>query len=81
MVEGAMTDDFWDAFGNGCIVRFDKDDRYRGIAVMPQGHYIANFNKVINVGFGDARQARQKLDEVKGRVFGDAAKSKSFTRR
>ncbi len=76
MVEGAMTDDFWDAFGNGCIVRFDKDDpRYRGIAVMPQGHYIANFNKVINVGFGEVRrQARQKLDEVKGRVFGDAAK-------
>ncbi|HHU30457.1 MAG TPA: hypothetical protein GXZ53_07225 [Firmicutes bacterium] len=80
MVEGAMTDDFWDAFGNGCIVRFDKDDpRYRGIAVMPQGHYIANFNKVINVGFGEVRrQARQKLDEVKGRVFGDAAKKQVF---
>lgn len=80
MVEGAMTDDFWDAFGNGCIVRFDKDDpRYRGIAVMPQGHYIANFNKVINVGFGEVhRQARQKLDEIKVRVFGDAAKKQVF---
>jgi len=80
MVEGAMTEDFWQAFGNGCIVRAGKNDPiYFGLAGLPQGHYVANFDKVINVGFAAVRrEAMAKLEEVKGRVFGDLAKKHLF---
>ena len=80
MVEGALCDDFWEAAGNGCILRAGKNDPgYFGVSGMPQGHYIANFDKVINVGFGVVRQqAREKLESMKGKVFGNAAKSYAF---
>lgn len=80
MVEGALSDDFWQAAGNGCILRAGKNDPgYFGVAGMPQGHYIANYNKVINVGYGVVRQqAVEKLESLKGKVFGDAASSYAF---
>ena len=80
MVEGAVTDDFWETCGNGSVLGFSKyDPEYRGVSGAPQGHYIANFNKAINVGFGEVkRQARAKLDENRGRIYGDGAKSHVF---
>ncbi|MBR6312251.1 MAG: hypothetical protein IKR51_04675, partial [Oscillospiraceae bacterium] len=43
------------------------------------GHYIANFNKVVNVGFGEVRsQILEKLEAMKGKVFGDSAKKHIF---
>ena len=80
MIEGAITDDMWAAAGNGCILRGDKDDPfYRGVALMPQGHYIANFRKVVDTGFGAVRrQVTDKLQALKGKVFGNSAKAFMF---
>jgi formate C-acetyltransferase len=81
MVEGAMTDDLWDAFGNGCIL--NGPNKYApgffGVSGMPQGHYIAGFGKVVNVGFGQVRrEVQEKLDAQRGKVFGDSAGSHLF---
>jgi pyruvate formate-lyase/glycerol dehydratase family glycyl radical enzyme len=81
MVEGAMTPDFWDAFGNGCILNgMQIGNRVMtSVSGMPQGHYIANFDKVVNVGFGAVRrEALEKIEAQRGKVFGDKAKSHMF---
>lgn len=81
MVEGAMTPDFWDAFGNGCILNSAAMGRHSSYSVsgMPQGHYVANFDKVVNVGFGAVRkEALEKIEKQKGKVFGDKARSYVF---
>lgn len=79
MVEGALTDDFWDAQGNGCILNGSNNPIFFGVSGLPQGHYIANFNRVVNVGFGDVRrQALEKIEAQKGKVFSNAAKSHVF---
>jgi len=79
MVEGALTPDFWDAMGNGCILNGSNNPAFVGVSGLPQGHYIANFNKVVNTGFGEVRrQALEKIEERKGKVFGTAAKSHVF---
>ena len=80
MVEGAMTEDFWEASGNGCLLGSGKRDPFFfGVSGMPQGHYIANFDKAINVGFGEVkRQAQAKLDAMKGRIYGNDAKPHIF---
>lgn len=80
MVEGAITDDFWEAAGNGCVLNSGKYDKmFFGVSGMPQGHYIANYDKVVNVGFGAVkREILAKLDAQKGKVFGDKAKSHTF---
>ena len=79
MVEGALTGDFWDAQGNGCILNGSNNPIFFGVSGLPQGHYIANFNKVVNVGFGEVRrQALEKIEAQKGKVFGTAAKSHVF---
>jgi formate C-acetyltransferase len=79
MVEGVLTEDFWDAQGNGCILNSTNNPIFFGVSGLPQGHYIANFNKVVNVGFGEVRrQALEKIEAQKGKVFGNAAKSHIF---
>ena len=81
MVEGVLTDDFWNAVGNGCILNGVNIHELgiSNISGMPQGHYIANFNRVVNVGFGEARkEALEKLSALKGRVFGTDAKKYLF---
>ncbi len=80
MVEGALTDEFWDACGNGCILGSSKRDPiFFGVSGMPQGHYIANFNKAINVGFGAVKkEAREKIEAMKGHIVGDQARSYIF---
>jgi pyruvate formate-lyase/glycerol dehydratase family glycyl radical enzyme len=81
MVEGAMTPDFWDAFGNGCILNgMQIGSRVMTtVSGMPQGHYVANFDKVVNVGFGAVRrEAMEKIEAQRGKVFGDKSKSHMF---
>ena len=79
MVEGALTSDFWDAMGNGCVLNGVNNPIFSGVSGLPQGHYVANFNKVVNVGFGEVRrQAQELIAARKGRVFGIAAKSHTF---
>ncbi len=80
MVEGALTDDFWEAAGNGCILDSGIHDKFFfGVSGMPQGHYVANFNKVVNTGFGKVREeVLKKLEETRGKVFGDRAEQHIF---
>jgi formate C-acetyltransferase len=80
MVTGALTEDFWEAAGNGCILNMTRTGAMAmGVSGIAQGHYIGNFNKVVNVGFGEVRrQVLEKLDAMKGKVFGDDAKKHIF---
>jgi pyruvate-formate lyase len=82
LVEGALTDDFWDeAFGNGSILNGIVMYRQKMSLVsgMPQGHYVANFDKVVNAGFGAVKkEALEKIAAQKGKLFGDKAKSHLF---
>jgi formate C-acetyltransferase len=81
VVEGVMTEDMWDGFGNGSVInaKGKYDPGYNGVHAMLQGHYIANFNKVVNVGFGAVRrQALEIIAEHKGKIFGDWAKKHVF---
>ena len=81
MIEGAMTDDFWDAFGNGCILNGMRIGGrvMTNVSGMPQGHYIANFNKVVNVGYAAVKkETLERIDAQKGKIFGDMASSHVF---
>ena len=70
MVEGALCDDFWEAAGNGCILRAGKNDPgYFGVSGMPQGHYIANFDKVINGLWCSATTGTGKIGVYEGQSF------------
>ena len=79
--EGCITEDMWDGFGNGSVISGlgKYDPGYNGVHAMMQGHYIANFNKATNTGFGAVRrQALALIDAHKGRIFGDWAKKHLF---
>lgn len=80
MVEGGLTDDFWENQGNGSILNSGGNNPiFFSVSGLPQGHYVANFRKVVNTGFGEVRrQALEKIEAQKGRVFGNAAKSHIF---
>jgi formate C-acetyltransferase len=80
MFEGAVTDDFYPAFGSGpCMSYFPDREGNTRISAGIQGHYVANFNKAVNVGFGEVRrQAKAKIDECSGKIFGDRAKKHVF---
>ena len=81
MVQGALTDDFYASDGTGGILTLtsSSDPLRAGCSGLPQGHYIANFNKVINVGFGEVRrQVLEKLEQMRGKVFGNDAKKHVF---
>ncbi|MDR2531072.1 MAG: hypothetical protein LBC65_05995, partial [Oscillospiraceae bacterium] len=51
---GTVTEDFYDSFGNGACMpgnwRAPNGKFMLGGGI--QGHYVANFNKAVNVGFG-----------------------------
>jgi len=81
MTAGVLTDDFWDAVGNGCILKCGdpREGEITRLSGMAQGHYIANFDRVVNVGFGEVKkQVLKKLDEQRGKIFKDMAKSHVF---
>lgn len=79
--EGVMMEDMWDGFGNGSVIaapgKYDKG--YNGIYGGIQGHYIANFNKAVNVGFGQVRrEAMAQIEAHKGKYFGKWAEKQLF---
>ncbi len=79
--EGVITDDLWDGFGNGSVVngKGKYDEGYTGVFAGIQGHYIANFEKATNVGFGEVRrQALEKIEAHKGKILKDWAKKQVF---
>ena len=80
MVKGGLTEDYWDVMnGNGSIV--DRLTTYGEgwIASIAQGHYVANFNKAINTGFGAVRlELLERIKAQSGKLFGSTAKSHVF---
>ena len=76
LAEGIMPDGVWELAGNGINGVPGKGG---GISSLPQGHFIGNFKKVVNIGFGAVKaQAQAKLDEMHGRAFGDTARQYAF---
>ena len=77
---GTITEDFYPAFGTGPVMNYFQDqDGGMRIGGMIQGHYVANFRKAVNTGFGEVRrQALEILEEHKGKVFKDWAKKHVF---
>jgi formate C-acetyltransferase len=81
LLEGAMTDDIWDAFGRGSALPMNSkyEPGYIGIGGVAQGHYIGNFDKAVNVGFGAVRRdAIEKIEGQRGKIFNDSAKKHVF---
>jgi formate C-acetyltransferase len=79
--EGCITEDMWSGFGNGSVIggRGKYDEGFNGVHAIMQGHYIANFNKAVNVGFGEVRrQAMAQISAHQGKIFGDWAKKHLF---
>jgi formate C-acetyltransferase len=57
----------------------DHSDGKIHAAAGIQGHYVANFNKAVNVGFGEVRrQALANIERHKGKICGDYAKKHVF---
>lgn len=81
-VSGVLTDDIWNNIGNGACIgggTTTADSDIRIVGGITQGHYIGNFDKVVNVGFGEVRrQALNIIEEHKGKVFDDWAKKHVF---
>ena len=51
------------------------------ICTMPQGHFIANYRKVVEVGFGAIKaECEHRMAEMEGMVFGTDAKRYNFYR-
>jgi len=78
-VRGGLTEDYWEASGNGCIIEGLTSYPDGHISGMPQGHYIANFGKVVNTGFGAVRrELLARIGAQSGKIFGESAKSHIF---
>ena len=76
LAEGVMPESVWGLSNNGVNGIPSKG---MGISSLPQGHFIANFEKAVSVGFGAVRaEAQAKLDEMAGRILGKAPRSYAF---
>lgn len=79
MVTGALTDDYIAASGNGYFLEGPNGSSVGIVSGMPQGHYIANFNKVVNTGFGAVRaEVLERIEGLRGKAFGKSAKTQTF---
>ena len=83
VIQGVVTDDVWSAVGNGgCFgsgFPGTSNEDYFGLGGISQGHYIGNFNKVVNTGFAAVKnEALRIIEEHKGKIFGDWAKKHIF---
>ena len=68
----ALPDEIWALKGNNCISFGDRDAS--GVATMPQGHFCANYKKVVDKGWKYiADEAQAHMDSVRGKCFGDLA--------
>ena len=81
LLKGVITEDFYPALGTGACMNDFQPDRGPDTKFdsQIQGHYVANFRKAVNVGFGEVRrQALEKIEAHRGKVFGDWAKKHVF---
>jgi len=68
-VEACAMEGFASVVDNG-VLRF----RAKGMSGGPVGHFCTNFDKAIRRGFADvAREAREKMAALEGKLFGDDA--------
>ena len=73
---GIMPDEFFDYAGNGA----SGLDINRSLS-LHQGHFVANFEKAIKVGFGAVRrEALEKIAYIEDHINTDNAKSHAFYR-
>lgn len=76
LAEGLLPESVWQLSDNGVNGIPKKGE---GISSLFQGHYIANFEKVVNKGFGAVRrEALEKLKALEGRVFGNDGRAYVF---
>ncbi len=67
---------YFKAAGSGVTYFGTKDT-----CTSPVGHFVANFEKAMHRGFGAIRaEARAKMDELEGVMFGDGAARYNFYR-
>ena len=79
-MEGIVPDEVWQLANNGSNNTSEKGS-FLPMCCKPQGHYIANFNKAVNKGFGAVkREALEKLEAMKGHTFGNDARKHTFYR-
>ena len=72
--DDALPPEFHDIVGNG-IVTFG--DKHTGAG--PVGHFCTNYDKAIRKGFAAIRrEAQDKIDGMKGRLYGDSAEREQF---
>lgn len=77
-VHSVLPDELWALKGDNCTSFGNRADRTANIA---QGHYCANYRKVINKGWGFIlNECDDKINSLQGKVFDDDAKRFTFWR-
>ena len=77
---GVLPEEIWECCTNGTN-NFTPPNDMVNLGTKFQGHYIAGFDKAVNVGFGEIRrQAAEKLGAMRGNVQGTSARSHAFYR-
>ncbi|MBN2244000.1 MAG: pyruvate formate lyase family protein [Acidobacteria bacterium] len=67
---------YFDAAGSGATYFSAKNT-----CTSPVGHFVANFEKALHRGFGAIKaEARAKMDEMEGVLFGDSVEKYNFYR-
>ena len=75
-IDEYIPDGYKKAVGNG-VTTFG----IKGVCQSPVGHFVGNFDKVINKGFGAIRdEAGAKMDELEGVMLGDSVYKYNFYR-
>ncbi|MDR2606455.1 MAG: hypothetical protein LBC38_04140 [Oscillospiraceae bacterium] len=80
VLAGSITEDFYEAFGNGaCMGGWRTPDGKWLVGGGIQGHYVANFDKVVKIGFAVVKEdALELIEQHRGQLFGDSAKKQIF---
>ena len=77
-MEGYIPEKLKTMAGDGCTEYYF---RRPWAADRPQGHYCANYDKVVKKGFGFIRkEAQAHLDAMEGRLYGDLPRKYNFYR-
>ena len=72
-VMATLPEAIWELKGDNCTSFGNRPNK--NVAGMPQGHYCANYRKVIDKGWGFiVAEAQERLNSIEGRVFGSDAK-------
>ncbi len=72
-VLAVVPENLWNLQGDNCTSFGNR--RKDGVAGMPQGHFCANYRKVIDKGWGYiASEAQSRMDAIEGKVSGTDAR-------